>query len=221
MNIDDIYETLCSLSIFQKTPKDTLKEAISEYDTEVVDFAVGEIICSPEKFKNSVGVIITGTAVAGPIQNDSTLLRFLGSGDIFGIANLYLDGVSAPSKIVSRSCTSVLFIDSQAFIKALESDSTAMSSYVRLLNEKIIYLNNKISTLTAGTAEKKLALYIYENCENDTLILEGAISSLAGILNIGRASLYRAFDVIEEKNIIVRSGKKITIIDKNGLLNCF
>ena len=43
------------------------------------------------------------------------------------------------------------------------------------------------------------------------------MSQLAVSLDIGRASLYRAFDALEAGNAVERDGKYIRLIDKDAL----
>ena len=82
-----------------------------------------------------------------------------------------------------------------------------------------IYLNKKISTFTAGNADCKLALYLIENNENGKLNSTLSMSALASTLGVGRASLYRAFDKLENANLIKKDGMDIFIIDSDGLLS--
>jgi transposase len=47
----------------------------------------------------------------------------------------------------------------------------------------------------------------------------GSISALAKELNIGRASLYRAFEEFRRAGLIVKDGRQIEITDLDGLSN--
>ena len=94
-----------------------------------------------------------------------------------------------------------------------------MKNYLTLLSDKIVYLNKKIAVLTAASAEKKLALYIYEHMINREFTPGTSLSELASVLQMGRASLYRAIDELTEKKIISKQGKKITVLDENTLKN--
>ena len=96
-----------------------------------------------------------------------------------------------------------------------------MYNYLAFLSEKIRYLNRKIVTLTAGSAERRLAYFL------DTSIPENAadiptitvpMNSLAEMLNLGRASLYRAADRLSEEGFIERDGKTIKVINRKGMM---
>ena len=87
------------------------------------------------------------------------------------------------------------------------------------MSRKIVFLNKKISTLTAGTTEKKLALFLAENQHDGEFSQRISMTAIAEILSVGRASLYRALDSLEAEGLIHRNGKSIFIPDKNALLN--
>ena len=89
---------------------------------------------------------------------------------------------------------------------------------MQFLSRKIIYLNKKLATLTAGSAEKKLAAYISEH-QIDGVFTATSLSELANILQMGRASLYRAIDSMTENGIIKKSGKQFIISDLIKLKN--
>ena len=42
-------------------------------------------------------------------------------------------------------------------------------------------------------------------------------TNLAGELNLGRASLYRALDALERQGCLARQGSRITLLDKKAL----
>lgn len=180
----------------------------------------GDIIYSPQCDKKCIGILIQGRAVAAPISSgENAVLKIIAEKDIFGIANLYSDTELFPSVITAKCSCRALFIGSKAFKALLENDAQAMRAYLEFLSNKIVYLNKKISTLTAGSAEKKLAFFLCEHEDNGVFSSSASMSAIADILNLGRASLYRAIDTLTEQGLICREGKKIIIIDKNALLN--
>ena len=88
--------------------------------------------------------------------------------------------------------------------------------YLDFLSGRIRFLNRKIGYLTAGSAERRLALYL-ASFQKQELVLKDSISSLSELLDIGRASLYRAFDALEEQGLIRREGRSILVPDLKAL----
>jgi hypothetical protein len=51
-----------------------------------------------------------------------------------------------------------LFVSSDAVKALIENDKNVMHSFLCLLSNKIVYLNKKITSLTAGSAERRLSV---------------------------------------------------------------
>lgn len=178
------------------------------------EYRSGDIIYSPQSKKKYVGIVISGKVVA---LSENALLKIIPENDIFGIANLYSDD-SYPSTITAKTTASVLLIEEEAFKSLLENDSSLLRAYISFMSNKIVYLNKKISSLTAGSAEKKLAVFLMDNHHDGIYTTPSSISCLADMINVGRASLYRAIETLSEEGLIIRQGKNIIIKDKNALL---
>lgn len=165
-----------------------------------------------------IAVIVTGAAqVYSGGENEKALMRTLNKGDIFGVANLYGNDAPFPTRIITAKSSTILFIDGEAFKKFIENDSTATKNYIAFLSGRIVFLNQKLATLTAGSTEKKLAVYILDHIVDGQLVMPCSFCELAKTLNIGRASLYRDIETLENNGMIKRNGKTFTVTDKNAL----
>lgn len=211
---------ICADRILGCADKENLNTVFTDENVELRIFSSGEVIYSPECIKKQIGILIEGRAlVEPPRSNEKVLLRMLSPSDIFGVANLYCDDQPFVSVIVAKSCCRVLFIDADAFRELIERDTNAMRAYLRFMSNRIVFLNKKISTLTAGSTEKKLAVFLSENQSGGKFSPHISMLAIAETLNVGRASLYRALDALELQGLIRRIGKTIIIPDKNALLN--
>ena len=208
--------TLCFSrnGILRYADEKNIKRYLTEDSVSLGEYRSGEVIYSPQSPRKCVGIVLSGRVAA---LSDNALLRMIPENDLFGIANLYSnDGY--PSTITAKTAASVLLIEEGAFKALLENDSALLRAYLSFMSNKIVYLNKKISSLTAGSAEKKLAVFLADNQQDGVYALPTSISSLADMLNVGRASLYRAMDTLSEEGLILREGKNIVIKDKNALL---
>ena len=213
----EILECISSDKILGCADEDNLTHCFNEKTAYAKNFSAGETIYSPECSKRQVGIILEGRAAVEPTNsNEKVLLKMLSARDMFGIANLYASELPFISVIIARSACRVLFIDADAFKALIERDANA---YLEFMSRKIVFLNKKISTLTAGTTEKKLALFLAENQHDGEFSQRISMTAIAEILSVGRASLYRALDSLEAEGLIHRDGKSIFIPDKNALLN--
>lgn len=198
---------------------ESIEKHLDESSLRLCKFKSNERIISPRVTSKNIGIIISGVALVTPKSASSnTMLSVMSANDMFGVSTLFAESVPFPSTITAKTDVEALFISGDAFVALLEADANAMRAYLSLLSKKIIYLNKKISILTAASAEKKLAFFICENEHNGEFVSPLSMSALASILDVGRASLYRSIDALSAMGFIEKDGKKIIISDKNALL---
>lgn len=111
-----------------------------------------------------------------------------------------------------EECTFAL-LSQKEIEEVMKNDITFTSNYISVLSDKIRFLNKKISFFTSGSAENRVLEYLLSlPIYNHQIEVEMNLSKLASTLDIGRASLYRAFDALEEKGLFKREGNVFTII---------
>ena len=166
------------------------------------------------------GVLLSGRAtVTTPDPSRTVLLRFLSTGDVFGIANLFSEEKFVSLIHADGSCRCVFFSE-KAIGELLDSSRTFREHYIGFLTGRIRFLNRKIGYLTAGSAERRLALYL-ATLGSGNVRLQDSITSLSDLLNVGRASLYRAFDRLCEDGYLVKNGRNLIIPDSEAMLNAY
>lgn len=177
----------------------------------------GDIIYEPKNFEHSLGIILSGSAKI-ETANDSknVLLRTIDTGNVFGAASLFGDETEYVTQITAKGTTSAAFFSQMSIMEIVTADKRAAINYINFLSDRIRFLNHKILSFTSGSAENRLACFIYKLPEiNGTVVLPFGLNQLADSLDIGRASLYRAFDNLESSGCIKRDGKKIIILSRN------
>ena len=214
-------DLLLSLHIFCGANDVGLNASIESGDFLCRAYAQGEVIYSPEAEEKRLIVIRSGEAsVYTADESRSTLLRRLGEGKTVGVANLF-SCESFVSRIIADKKCETVEISAANFKKLLEQDSAILHNYISFLSDKICYLNKKIVTLTAGSAERRLAVFLDSHASeigSDSFTLPVPMNSLSEMLNLGRASLYRAADKLEADGFILRDGKNITLVSKEQML---
>lgn len=191
--------------------------------SELKKYASGEYIDRPIP---CLPVIISGqAAVLGKnSEKNSVILRLLKSGSVFGVSGLFSDEEERISLIRAEKATEALLIPQSVISELIHKNGDFAEAYIRLLGAKIRYLGSKVEAFTAGSAEAKLAKHLVtlisaeDRSEGEQEItLECSLSRLADMLNIGRASLYRAIDSLTEKGFITHSDRRITVKDLDSL----
>ena len=113
-----------------------------------------------------------------------------------------------------------MFISFEEFKSILATNSAVALNYIRFLSGRIEFLNKKIDEFTAPDTFEKLSRYLLDKavCDNGRMVCRvKSMVELSKTLNMGRASLYRSFEELEQQNIITRYGKNIIIDDIDKL----
>ena len=183
-------------------------------------FTAGDVIFSPEQGQSAIGWLLDGKAeISTPDQGKHTLLRFLSVGEPFGVASLFSSEPYVSVIVAKKSCR-VFFLTEIATRRLLETSSAFLYQYLEFLSSRIRFLNRKIGYLTAGSTERRLCLYLTSQ-KDDLFTLSVSISDLSELLDVGRASLYRAFDKLEEDGLIKKDGRTIRLLNKEALLQAY
>ena len=223
-NAATVQNLLLSLHIFNGCDPKIIEREIDRGSFICREYAAGETVYSPDDGEKRIIIFRTGKAhIYSTDQARSVLLRTVGAGKVIGVANLFSAEGFVSRVIADKKCETVEISDSD-FARILESDVCVLRNYVSFLSDKICYLNRKIVYLTAGSAERSLATFLdslaTEN-GSDSFDLSMPMNSLAEMLNIGRASLYRAVEKLESDGFLIREGKKITLINRERMLESY
>ncbi len=206
--------------LFSQCDSSVLSSILNRHGAYVHSFSDDEIIHSPGDALRLVGMLLSGKAsVTTPDPTHSALLRMIKAGEMFGIANLFSHEPYI-SVIRSKGNSRVFIIPESAIRELLEVDRDFLGRYLALLSQKICFLNRKIGYLTGGSAERRLALYL-TSLEKTRFRLEISIGDLSELLDVGRASLYRAFEKLTEDGFIQKNGREFVILDIDGMRNAY
>ncbi len=187
---------------------------------EIVSFDPGKEFLIDNNCSSHIGIILEGKAVVySGLGSESTPLRFLTSGDIYGVAGIFLDQPIV-SKIyaINHCCVFMLTKEHIYDLFKHDTDGTFRTSLLVLLSKKVRFLNNRFRNVCAGTNEQKLALYLLSNAtDSGTIHVKVPMKDLAAALGMGRASLYRAIESLEKSGYITRDSDSFTIKDVDAL----
>ena len=177
-------------------------DGISELNYNSGDIIQDSTVC------DKIGIIIKGKAVVKSGENGIIINNFK-AGDIYGVAALFASPTYSTVILASTDCT--VFTMNRSFVEKCIANSKICSiNYIDVLAKKVSFLNQKINAFTAKSAENKLYAYLLQQPhENGVLYLSVDMSTVAKMLGIGRATLYRAFDKLILNGTITKVDKKI------------
>ena len=215
----NLLPTLETIGLFRGADKAVLCDMLGDARAELVPFERGQTIYSRTLFRRSLGVLLAGKAeVRKSSSGDGVLLTRLTAPGLFGAASLFVDGGEYVSEITALQPCSILFLPQDLLTQCMRRDFVLVENYLSFLSGRVRFLNGKIDGFTQASAESRLAWYLLDISEgNEAACVPVSLKSLANVLNLGRASLYRALEALTEAGLIERDGKRIRILDKAGL----
>ncbi|MBQ7968646.1 MAG: Crp/Fnr family transcriptional regulator [Clostridia bacterium] len=212
MTKKEITEIFASSPLFTDSGSKTV-----EYASEncvITECAKGGKLFDNTKDKPSLCIILSGSAqVMGGTKSKPVILNTLSRGRVFGMASLFGGKCGSTAVVAKEKC--IYAIISQECVEILLGmDVGFAKNYISFLSEKIRFLNKKIAFFTSESTEKKVAGYLlslpYDESEK-CVILDIKMAKLAQNLDIGRASLYRAFDSLTEQGFIEKTNNAVKI----------
>ena len=173
-------------------------------------YPAGAVIYSPARFRKAMGVVLEGRLAV--LKGKELLLNTLGPGQCFGVAALFCPAEDYVTTVQARAPSVVVFLPDQWLVELFGAFPQTSVAYITFLSQRIRFLNRKIDSFTAPTAQEALYRHLLAAEENGVVEVTGGYSQLARGLNMGRASLYRALDALEEEGRIRRDGKVIYLL---------
>lgn len=214
-------DIILSQKLFARCDPKLIKDNIIS-SGDIITFRSGEAMDNGER---AVGILLSGRGVIYSADKDrQTLLRFISPGDAVGVAGLFAD--KAPNTRI-YACgdgkSEMFFVGRQAFENLMNAESNGCfrTNLIKFLSDRVAFLNSRIDCVTGGSAERRLALFLKNSLISDSgeIDIGMSMTALAHALDIGRASLYRAFDSLTGDGVILRDGKNIKIISRESLDN--
>lgn len=196
-----------NLFLFQNIEETEIQRLLSLGEINEENFSQGKIL---QNCKNhcKIGIIVKGKAIIKS-GDDGVIIRKLSQNDIYGVASLFDAPAHLTSVVAVTDCT-VITMD-KAFVETcIKENNQVALNYIEFLAKRVSFLNRKINAYTAKSAENKLYTYLLQlPREDNEIILPVDMSTVAKMLGIGRATLYRALEKLENSGTIIKQDKKI------------
>ena len=193
---------------FQKALDCMLFEGVDRRWAEPFLHQNGQSRCFASK---SLGILLRGKAV---VEREQVLLNQLSAGECFGAAALFVQREQYVTTVRARTDCKVLFLSLEEMQRLLENPQVSLN-YIRFLSDRIQFLNRRIASFTAPNAEQTLLSFLrqqpQQRCEGVSMV------KLSEVLNIGRTSLYRVVQQLEQDGVIKREGRVIQLMEEPSI----
>ena len=206
-------------SLFKELSKKEIEILINDSRTIFESFDKSEKIYDPINYKKSLAYVLKGNGIVlSPIgKNKGYLMKDIKEGDFVGVASLFNSKEKYVSEIKALKDMIIVFFKEELIQELIETNKKFALSYVEFLSDRINYLNSKINMLVGDSNRSKLIEYLINQCSEENNKLKISMSKLSKTLNMGRSSLYREMDELEDIGIIKKLGNKEYLIDYNSL----
>ncbi len=196
--------------LFQALPPEALPALTQDLTAE--SCPPGEVIYSPARFRKAMGVVLEGRLSV--LKGQGLLLKVLGPGQCFGAAALFCPAEDYVTTIQAKTAATLVFLPDHWLVALFEAHPQAAVAYITFLSQRVRFLNRKIDRFTAPSVRETVLGHLLAVSRDGVAVVEGGYSGMARALNIGRASLYRALDSLEEEGRIRREGRRVLILEE-------
>ena len=210
-------DILSTCQLFNGMSPIEIGHLLSQEGCRLVHYPAGSTIPS----ERGMMMLLTGSVL---IEKQSADGRYLRMREVWPPQAINVSALLAqPPREVSRlstpdGCRAVEL--SRALVtQALMEGGTFSVNLVEFLLGRVVFLNKKITALSGHTAASRLELYLAENAVQKDGVsqvqLPFSLSEFAEHLCVGRASLYRTLDAMEQQCRIRRKGRTIYLSGEN------
>ena len=204
-------------ALFLNLPTSRLRELLENRGT-IRKFSTDEVLYDPHHFQRAMGIILSGRLKVN--TEHEVVLTVLDPGSIFGVAGLFLDRNDYVSVIRALQPSVVLFLTAEDLEIIFKEEFLICHNYLRFLSQRIVFLNQKISSFAAPTPAEALFTLLNQLApvgENQTFHLALSKQELCRRLNISRTSLYRAWQqLIREGRLTEHSDSSLQMLSQKS-----
>jgi CRP/FNR family transcriptional regulator, dissimilatory nitrate respiration regulator len=214
------YSILSGSPLFRGLTPDETEAILSDIPLRVRKFREGTLIAQSGEVVSSLMIVLKGVLKGEMVDYAGRVIRIedipapgaLASAFVFGNRNLF------PVNVMAVTGGELLIIEKEDFLKLLMLKGTVLVNFLNMISNRSQFLSEKIKFLNFKTIRGKLAHYILQRAGSKTsFILDMTQNELAEYFGVARPSVGRAMGELEHEGYIEAKGKKITIIDRDGL----
>lgn len=218
MKKNDI-DALSKCSVFKGTDTELFAELLASKKYDIKSYGKHESVFSPDSFQKCLAVILKGSAEVSKSTEKGILhMSELHAGNVFGMSCIFTEDEVFPTSVTAKEQLRVLFITKEQLTELFTKYPMILENYLGILSKKIHFLNKKIESFSASDATSALRAYLLDTKEKlgtNKFIIPVSYQTLSSMLSIGRTSLYRALDELEQDGFLRKNRKEIEITERN------
>lgn len=222
MTIHEIAYILVRSPLFVTVPVQRVAALLEMIEPHTKNYAAGETIAFADDECRYLYVVLSGKVKGEMTDQTGKVIRIeelvpgmpLAPAFLFGQNNRY------PVDIVVIENCRLLQLTKESLLNIFQTDVVVLNNFLGLLSNRAQFLTSRIRFLTFQSIKGKIAQYLLKQSERSGLNsyeLRSSHTELAELFGVTRPALTRAFREMNNEGLITADGKKITLIDIQGL----
>jgi CRP-like cAMP-binding protein len=215
--METLNETALSLlqktALFQNLNPVQLQKLLKDRG-RTIEFSAGDILYDPHHFQRAIGIVLKGLLKVS--TENEVVLNQLSVGAMFGVAGLFLERDEYVTVIRAIKPSQVFFLTADDLEYLFKEDYTVCQNYLRFLSQRIVFLNQRISSFVAPNPAEALYAFLTRlaiAAESETFHLPMSKQEICRQLNISRTTLYRAWDqLLQEGRLLEHSDTSLQVL---------
>ena len=193
-------------------------------------FTKGQMILLEDDLGQTFFVIAGGSVKITRLSDDGreVILAMLGESDFFGEMSL-LDGAGRSANVVALEAAEVLTLARNDFLEILQEYPKISISLLEELTQRIRKSDQQIESLSLSDVEQRIGITLIRLAEELGTIKRGSVKiknlpyqqDIANMAGTSRETVSRTFKLLEEKGLVTREGRKLTIYNFNQFTKTF
>ncbi len=190
----------------------------------------GQLILLEEATGETFFVIANGSVKITRLSEDGreVILAILGEGDFFGEMSL-LDGGGRSANVVALEEAEVLTLARNDFLDILQKFPKIAISLLEELALRLRKSDQQIESLSLSDVEHRIGMTLVRLSEELGKIKNGNVNiynlpyqqDIANMAGTSRETVSRTFSLLEEKGLVKRDGRNLTIFDYSAFCRVF
>ena len=218
MNEEEVIKLLSKLCYFSELDSSSLKHVFAATIQQI--YEAGEYSFMEGEPCIGLYVVISGWLRAVKISSTGReqVIRFVGPGEAFNEVSVITGGVNIIS-VEALEPTNVLIIQRKLLLSLVDKHPSLAKSIIENLARRVLYAMDLITDLSLRSVESRLAYFLLEEANANTINRQKWATQAAIAARIGTVPVVinRAFRAFVEGNIIELEREKILILDPAGL----
>lgn len=159
---------------------------------------------------DKLGFLLYGRACIRQSGEHGPVLDYISPPRVFGLASIYLENAQL-SEIYALTRLRMLCLSRSEVDALMDISPRFRANFLCYLSTRVAFLAGKLERLSTMSAEDRLFSYLQEHADEAGRYAVHSMTEFAALLNISRASLYRAAEQLEQSGVLRHMGKQFIL----------